>query len=135
MEAVLRVRPVPGETPWSFLRRVAAAYRLQAGDLTGWWQWVHLAHQRRGPRPNGKVFLDSVAQAQLAGGGRVPAGHLARVLPSFIAGPEALAEYGGDEQDCAQWRTERNRTPHQLTRKAETTPHHPSGAVEVLSRP
>ncbi|MDQ0835914.1 hypothetical protein QF032_007758 [Streptomyces achromogenes] len=28
--------PVTGETTWSFLQRVAAAYRLQAGDLTAW---------------------------------------------------------------------------------------------------
>ncbi|MDR6980795.1 hypothetical protein J2X68_007537 [Streptomyces sp. 3330] len=33
MEAALRVAPVAGETTWSFLHRVAAAYRMQAGDL------------------------------------------------------------------------------------------------------
>ncbi|MEU9222464.1 hypothetical protein AB0D47_38850 [Streptomyces sp. NPDC048376] len=105
MEAVLRVRPVPGGTTWSFLHRVAAAYRLQAGDLTGWWRWVNPAHQARGVRPDGEVFLDAVAQVQLAGWCRVPAGHLARALPSWGAGSEMLAGYGGDGQGWVRWRT------------------------------
>ncbi|WP_446458712.1 hypothetical protein, partial [Streptomyces rochei] len=75
---------------------MAAAYRLQASDLTGWWQWVNPAHQARGLRPDGEVFLDAVAQAQVAGWCRVPAGHLARALPSLTAGLEMLAGYGRD---------------------------------------
>ncbi|MBQ0891351.1 hypothetical protein KBZ94_41715 [Streptomyces sp. RM72] len=84
---------------------MAAAYRLQAGDLTGWWRWVNPAHQARGVRPDGEVFLDGVAQVQLAGWCRVPAGHLARALPSWGAGSEMLAGYGGDGQGWVRWRT------------------------------
>ncbi|WP_329446548.1 hypothetical protein [Streptomyces canus] len=38
VEAVLRVVPVVGETTWSFVHRVAAAYGLDAADLTGEWR-------------------------------------------------------------------------------------------------
>ncbi|MER5295567.1 hypothetical protein ABT382_26360 [Streptomyces pharetrae] len=94
MEAVLRVVPVPGETTWSFLHRVAAAYRLQVSDLAAWWRWVSPVRHRYSGRPDGEVLLDAVAQGQLADWCRVPAVHLARALPSWAAGPQALAEHG-----------------------------------------
>lgn len=104
MEAVLRVTPVQGETTWSFLHRVAAAYRLQVTDLTTWWQWANPMPGRRDVRPDGEVFLDEVAQEQLAGWCRVPAEHLARALPSWAAGPAVLASSSGDGQGWARWR-------------------------------
>ena len=104
MEAVLRVTPVQGETTWSFLHRVAAGYRLQVTDLTTWWQWANPMPRRRDVRPDGEVFLDEVAQGQLAGWCRVPAGHLARALPSWAAGPAVLASSSGDRQGWARWR-------------------------------
>ncbi|WP_329374421.1 transposase [Streptomyces sp. NBC_01483] len=103
MEAVLHVAPVPGETTWSFLHRVAAAYGLQAAGLTAWWRWVNPA--RHSGRADGEVLLDAVAQAQLAGWCRVPAGHLARALPSWTAGPDALTGRGGNGAGWARWRT------------------------------
>ncbi|MFD5390793.1 transposase [Streptomyces sp. NPDC127074] len=102
MQAVLRVRPVAGETTWSFLHRVAAAYGLAAHDLTGWWRWVNPVHQRRGPRPDGEVLLDVAAQVHLSSWCRVPAGHLAWALPSWTAGPAAVG--GGDGPGRARWR-------------------------------
>ncbi|WP_159007436.1 DNA-binding protein, partial [Streptomyces sp. NRRL S-813] len=101
---IVRVTPLQGETTWSFLRRVAVAYRLQVLDLTGWWRWVNPVHRRRLVRPDGEVLLDAVAQEQLSGWCRVPTGHLARALPSWAAGPEALAGRGGDGQGWARWR-------------------------------
>lgn len=105
MEAVLRVTPLPGETTWSFLHRVASAYRLQVTDLTAWWQWANPVHQRHGVRPDGEVLLNVVAQGQLAGWCRVPAGHLARALPSWTAGPTELAGRGEDGQGWARWQS------------------------------
>ncbi|MGY5060005.1 Helicase associated domain protein [Streptomyces sp. 900105755] len=95
---------MPGETTWSFLHRVAAVYGLQVHDLTAWWRWTNPARRRRGARPDGEVFLDAVAQAQLADWCRVPTGHLARALPSWSAGPAALAGLGGAGQGLARWR-------------------------------
>jgi hypothetical protein len=100
----LRVTPLQGETTWSFLHRVAAAYRLQVTDLTAWWEWPNPVHQGRGVRPDGEVLLDAVAQRQLAGWCHVPAGHLARALPSWSAGPAVLADRSGDGQGRARWR-------------------------------
>lgn len=96
--------PVSGETTWSFLHRVAAAYGLQAGDLTAWWRWANPMHPGRGVRPDGEVLLDEAAQEQLAGWCRVPGGHLAWALPSWSAGPAALAGRGGGGQGWARWR-------------------------------
>ncbi|MFI9771669.1 DNA-binding protein [Streptomyces sp. NPDC052415] len=96
--------PVSGETTWSFLRRVAAAYGLQAGDLTAWWRWATPVHPGRGVRPDGEVLLDEVAQEQLAGWCGVPGGHLAWALPSWSAGPKALAGRGGGGLGWARWR-------------------------------
>ncbi|WP_316745460.1 helicase associated domain-containing protein [Streptomyces sp. MK7] len=102
MKAVLHVAPVAGETTWSFLHRVAAAYRLQTTDLMAWWRWVTPA--RYSGRADGEVLLDAVAQAQLAGWCRVPAAHLARALPSWTAGPDALAGRSQDGRGWARWR-------------------------------
>ncbi|MFD7283805.1 transposase [Streptomyces sp. NPDC059862] len=104
MDAVLRVTPVQGETTWSFLHRVAAAYGLQAHDLTGWWRWVTPVFLRRGLRPDGEVLLNAVAQEQLASWCRVPGGRLARALPTWAYGSAALAGHGGDGQAWARWR-------------------------------
>ncbi|MFG2638086.1 Helicase associated domain protein [Streptomyces sp. NPDC048362] len=101
MEAVLHVAPVADETTWSFLHRVAAAYGLQAADLTAGWRWVNQAHNGRA---DGEVLLDAVAQAQLAAWCRVPAAHLARALPSLTAGPDALAHRAQDGAGWARWR-------------------------------
>ncbi|MGV9551853.1 hypothetical protein [Streptomyces ardesiacus] len=100
MEAVLRVVPVVGETTWSFVHRVAAAYRLQVTDLTAEWRSTNRVQRKDRGRADGEVLLDGAAQEQLAGWCRVPAGHLARALPSWAAGPEALAGRGG----WVQWR-------------------------------
>jgi hypothetical protein len=102
VEAVLRVAPVADETTWSFLHRVAAAYGLQATDLTAGWRWVNPG--RHNGRADGEVLLDAVAQAQLAGWCRVPAAHLARALPSWVAGPDALAHRAQDGAGWARWR-------------------------------
>ena len=72
MCGVLRVVPVEGETTWSFLHRVAAAYGLQVTDLTAWWRWANPVQRRNGGRPDGEVLLDGVAQEQLAGWCGVP---------------------------------------------------------------
>ncbi|MFE2718904.1 transposase [Streptomyces mirabilis] len=104
MDAVLKVAPFQGETTWSFLHRVAAAYGLQATDLTGGWRWVNSGHRSRGVRPDSEVLLDAVAQEQLAGWCRVPAGQLVRALPSWSAGPAALDGRGGQGQGWARWR-------------------------------
>ncbi|MEU0948513.1 TniQ family protein [Streptomyces canus] len=105
MTAVLRVVPVAGETTWSFLNRVAAAYGMQAADLTGGWRSANRGqHQDRG-RGGAEVLLDAVAQEQLAGWCGVPAGHLARALPSWAAGPPALAGREGDGRGWMRWHT------------------------------
>lgn len=105
MTAVLRVVPVVGETTWSFLNRVAAAYGMEAADLTGGWRSANRGqHQDRG-RGGAEVLLDAVAQEQLAGWCGVPAGHLARALPSWAAGPPALAGREGDGRGWMRWHT------------------------------
>ncbi|KPH99477.1 putative transposase IS4/IS5 family [Actinobacteria bacterium OK006] len=105
-EAVLRVVPLAGETTWSFLHRVADAYGLQVSGLRAWWRWENPVPRGCGVRPDGEVLLDTVAQAQVAGWCRVPAGHLARALPSWAAGPEVLAGRGGSGggRGWARWR-------------------------------
>ncbi|MFJ8555099.1 hypothetical protein [Streptomyces sp. NPDC093676] len=103
MRSVLRVVPVPGETTWSFLRRVAAAYGMEAADLLPWWRWVSSGAGRRGGRPDREVLLNPAAQEMVAGWCGVPAGHLARALPSWAAGPAALAGQDGG-QAWARWR-------------------------------
>ncbi|MET7695803.1 hypothetical protein ABZT06_49470 [Streptomyces sp. NPDC005483] len=104
MEAVLRVVPVLGETTWSFLRRVAAAYGLKAPDLAGGWRSASQMQRKDRGRADGEVLLDTVAQEQLAGWCRVPAGHLARALPSWAAGPPALAGRDRDGRGWMRWR-------------------------------
>ncbi|MHC3475545.1 Helicase associated domain protein [Streptomyces sp. 7R007] len=100
----MRVVPAAGETTWSFLHRVAAAYRLQVTDLAEWWRWTSPLRLKDRGRPDGEVLLDSVAQGQLAGWCRVPEAHLARALPSWQAGPDALD--GQDDRGVgrARWR-------------------------------
>ncbi|WP_328508385.1 hypothetical protein OG981_53095 [Streptomyces mirabilis] len=94
MAAVLRVVPVIGETTWSFFNWVAAAYRLEAGDPIPWWRSANLVPRRHGEQVDGDVLLDPVARAQLAGWCRIPVGHLAQALPSWIAGPTYRAGAG-----------------------------------------
>ncbi|MDT0485333.1 hypothetical protein [Streptomyces doebereineriae] len=105
MEAVLQVVPVVGETTWSFVHRVAAAYGLDAADLTGEWQSANWTQHKDRGCAGGEVLLDEVAQEQLARWCRVPAGYLARALPSWAAGPQALAGRGGDGRGWMRWRT------------------------------
>lgn len=100
----LRVVPVQGETTWSFLHRVSAAYGLEVGDLAERWRWVNPLQHRHRRRLDGEVLLGEAAQEQLAEWCGVPAGHLARALPSWAAGPGALADRGGDGQGWARWR-------------------------------
>ncbi|MFI6494743.1 hypothetical protein [Streptomyces sp. NPDC050564] len=71
-----------GETTWSFLHRVAAAYVLETGDLAGSWLWSGPVQRKDSWRPDGEVLLDEAAQEQLAGWCGVPAGYLAQALPS-----------------------------------------------------
>jgi hypothetical protein len=105
VEAVLRVGPVVGETTWSFVHRVAATYGLDAADLTGEWRSANwMQHKDRGCA-GGEVLLDAVAQEQLVRWCRVPAGYLARALPSWAAGPQTLAGRGGDGRGWMRWRT------------------------------
>ncbi|WP_143674577.1 MULTISPECIES: Helicase associated domain protein [Streptomyces] len=93
-----------GETTWSFLHRVAAAYGLEAGALAGSWRWSNPVQRKDSWRPDGEVLLDEAAQEQLAGWCGVPAEYLAQALPSWGAGREALAGRGGDGQGWARWR-------------------------------
>ncbi|WP_105974923.1 transposase [Streptomyces geranii] len=94
--------PVAGETTWSFMRRVAAAYGLEAADLLDGWVQANRVQRKDRGRADSEVLLDGVAQQQLAGWCRVPAGHLARALPSWAAGPETLP--GRDGRGRVQWR-------------------------------
>ncbi|WP_424886382.1 TniQ family protein [Streptomyces sp. SAI-126] len=94
--AVLRVVPVVGETTWSFLNRVAAAYGMQAADLAAQWRSANRVPRKVPNHGSAEVLLDVVAQEQLAGWCGVPAGHLARALPSWAAGPQALANRDRD---------------------------------------
>ncbi|MFF4316885.1 hypothetical protein [Streptomyces sp. NPDC001507] len=64
----MRVVPAAGETTWSFVHRVAAAYRLQVTDLAEWWRWPIPVRRENRERPDGEVLLDTTAQQQLAGG-------------------------------------------------------------------
>ncbi|MGW1563379.1 transposase [Streptomyces sp. NPDC002144] len=103
----MRVVPAAGETTWSFVHRVAAAYRLQVTDLAEWWRWPSPLPRKDRGRPDGEVLLDSVAQSQLAGWCRVPSAHLARALPSWQTGPQALNEPDGQDDrgaGRARWR-------------------------------
>ncbi|MFF7763970.1 transposase [Streptomyces griseorubiginosus] len=91
-----------GETTWSFLKRVAAAYGLEAAELTGGWRSANRLRREEGERAGDEVLLDSVAQEEVAGWCRVPVGHLARALPSWSAGPQALADRDG--RGWMRWR-------------------------------
>ncbi|WP_329367326.1 hypothetical protein [Streptomyces sp. NBC_01483] len=98
----LRIAPVRDETTWSFLHRLDAAYGLQGTDLTARWHWANPVQRHHHGRPDGEVLLDAIAQEQLGGWCRMPAGRLARALPSWAAGPEVPAtrsrSRGGDRQ-------------------------------------
>ncbi len=98
--------PVPGETTWSFLHRVAVCYGLGVGELLawGWWQWVNPVTRSRGRRPDGDVLLNATAQAQVAAWAGVPAAHLARALPSWTAGPASFGERARTDEGWARWR-------------------------------
>ncbi|MBA6439942.1 transposase [Streptomyces sp. GMR22] len=104
MDAVLRVVPAAGETTWSFLHRVAAAYRLEVSDLAEWWRWPSPVQRKSRERPDGEVLLDTVAQGQLAGWCRVPTAHLARALPSWQVGPQELDGHDDLGVGRARWR-------------------------------
>ncbi|WP_333746294.1 hypothetical protein [Streptomyces sp. IBSBF 2950] len=81
---------------------MASAYGLEGEDLVGGWRSVYRLQRKDRARADAEVLLDAVAQEQLAGWSGVPAGHLARALPSWAAGPEALAGRSGG--GWAQWR-------------------------------
>jgi hypothetical protein len=105
VEAVLRVVPAVSETTWSFVYRVAAAYGLEAADLTGGWRSANRMECEDRGRASAEMLLDAVAQEQLARWCRVPAGHLAQALPSWAAGPQALADRDRDGRGWMRWCT------------------------------
>ncbi|MFF0143074.1 transposase [Streptomyces sp. NPDC005227] len=92
----LQVAPVQDETTWSFLHRLATAYGMLSGDLTGSWRWTNPTNRKDGSRPDAEILLDERAQAQLAAWCQIPGVHLARALPSWTAGPNAHVRHGGD---------------------------------------
>ncbi|WP_406349826.1 Helicase associated domain protein [Streptomyces sp. NBC_00658] len=106
MHGVLRVVPAQGETTWSFLHRIAARYGLEVGELHAWarWRWANPISQSRALRPDGEVLLNTAAQAQIAAWCQTPADHLARALPSWMAGLAAFDEQAGDGRGWARWR-------------------------------
>lgn len=56
-------------------------------------------------RADVEVFLDGMAQEQLAGWCRVPARHLAQALPSWVGDPKAVTGRSGDGRGWVRWQT------------------------------
>ncbi|WP_052070529.1 hypothetical protein [Streptacidiphilus albus] len=57
----LRIAPLPSETTWSLLGRVAARYGMSATDLRTAWEWRNNPPRSPGTggvRPDAEVLLD-----------------------------------------------------------------------------
>ncbi|MGW1563380.1 hypothetical protein ACWCQ1_43885 [Streptomyces sp. NPDC002144] len=91
--SVLRVAPLNGETTWSYLRRLAAAYAMDSAVLLGWWRPANHHPRRRTGSPGAaawEVLFDPAGQEMLARLSGLPHGTLARALPSWQQGPAAF---------------------------------------------
>ncbi len=103
---VLRVAPFAGETTWSLLRRVAARYAVDAGDLRPLWVWRNQAPRSPGTagiRADAEILLNRAGQDVLARLCRVDPLSLERALPPWAQGPQVFREPDEDAVALARW--------------------------------
>ena len=82
----LRIAPLPSETTWSLLGRVADRYGMSVTDLRSAWEWRnHPPHSpgTGGVRPDAEVLLDPAGQDLLAAMCRTDPATLQRALPTW----------------------------------------------------
>ncbi|MGW7448536.1 DNA-binding protein [Kitasatospora sp. NPDC054795] len=98
--------PLPGETTFSLLGRLAARYGLDEGALLTCWQWrgQRPRHEGGAPRADAEVLLDAGGQRVLAGLCGVGEELLGRVLPSWGLEDGKPASRTGGNGPGAVWR-------------------------------
>ncbi|MFL4909350.1 DNA-binding protein [Streptomyces sp. MMS24-I2-30] len=102
----LRIAPLPAETTWSLMGRIAARYGMPVTGLRASWQWRnHPPHSpgTGGVRPDAEVLLDSAGQNLLAAMCRTDPRSLERALPAWTTGPAMFTEPSGDGRPQACW--------------------------------
>jgi hypothetical protein len=104
----LRIAPLPAETTWSLLGRVAARYGMSATDLRTSWQWRN--HPPRSPgtggvRPDAEVLLDPAGQHLLAAMCRADPGALQRALPTWTGDPALSTAPVTDGRPQGRWQS------------------------------
>ncbi|MFF8974901.1 hypothetical protein [Streptomyces sp. NPDC014995] len=103
---IFRVAPLPGETTFSLLCRVAAHYGTEAKTLRSCWQWRNYQprHEGGGARADGEVLLNAAERHHLSTMCGVGHELLARALPSWEE-EDAKLPAGEDAAPAAAWRT------------------------------
>ena len=104
----LRIPPLPAETTWSLLGRIAARYGMTATDLRTSWQWRN--HPPRSPgtsgvRPDAEVLLDPAGQDLLAAMCRADPATLERALPTWTGGPALFSASVTDGRPQGRWQS------------------------------
>jgi ATP/maltotriose-dependent transcriptional regulator MalT len=104
----LRIAPLPAETTWSLLGRVAARYGMSATDLRTAWEWRN--HPPRSPgtggmRPDAEVLLDPAGQNLLTAMCRTHPSTLQRALPTWTNNPALFTTPVTDERPRGRWQS------------------------------
>jgi len=102
----LRIAPLPAETTWSLLGRVAARYGMSATDLRTSWEWRN--HPPRSPgtsgvRPDAEVLLDTAGQHLLTAMCRTDPSTLQHALPTWADGPALFTAPATAGRPQARW--------------------------------
>ncbi|NEB18741.1 DNA-binding protein [Streptomyces coelicoflavus] len=82
---IFRVVPLPGETTWSLMVRIAARYGMEAKTLRSGWKWHNSAptYDTGGQRADAEVLFNAAGRRFLADVSGVAPGVLTRALPSW----------------------------------------------------
>ena len=104
----LRVAPLPAETTWSLLGRVAARYGMTTTDLRTSWEWRNNPPRSPGTggvRADAEVLLDPAGQDLLAAMSRTDAATLHRALPTWASGPAQFTTPVTHGRPQARWQS------------------------------
>lgn len=102
----LRIAPLPGETTWSLLGRVAARYGMSATDLRTSWEWRNNPPRSPGTsgvRPDAEVLLDPTGQDILVAMCRTDPSAMERALPTWTNGPALFTAPVTDGRPQGRW--------------------------------
>ena len=104
----LRIAPLPAETTWSLLGRVAARYGMSATDLRTAWEWRNYPPRSPGTggvRPDAEVLLDPAGQELLANMCRTDPATLQRALPTWTGEPALFTTPVTDGRPQGRWQS------------------------------